>query len=342
MIITTLEELRMYFPTHALDSIEPMTGFLDNSEHDFLMEKLGYSLYGKLCCYYQDIGPSSLIEAIQTNTPLPYYARLLLLCQRCIVFDAFSRAIGVQVVSINNAGVNVSVAEDYAKADKETVETYRQTCIKEAHAAVNRLLATLEQWTKEVASTEKTDTPEEREPSCKEEITDLWRQSRYYFLAAGLLIPSAQVLQEYLNIYDSREKFIQMLPDLRFVQEEIIAPAIGEELCDYFVDLSLRGTCDKFLCRVIHKLRKVHATYLEERTAVLKTAQARRQAAHDEGDKLIKAVVEYLSLHQSDLPEDVVSLSPFYVPQADACRCPQQRFRNNSAGSAMFVTPALD
>ena len=44
------------------------------------------------------------------------------------------------------------------------------------------------------------------------EIVKFWRSSRFFYLAAQLLIPSATVLQEYLNIYDSREKFIQMLP----------------------------------------------------------------------------------------------------------------------------------
>jgi hypothetical protein len=56
-----------------------------------------------------------------------------------------------------------------------------------------------------------------------------------------MLIPSARVLQEYFNIYDSREKFIQMLPDLRFLQEEILAPAIGEDLCAYLVKFATTG-----------------------------------------------------------------------------------------------------
>ena len=49
MIITTIQELRLASPAHALDSIDGLVGFIDNSEHDFLEEKLGTPLYDSLC-----------------------------------------------------------------------------------------------------------------------------------------------------------------------------------------------------------------------------------------------------------------------------------------------------
>ena len=44
MIITTIQELRLASPAHALDSIDGLVGFIDNSEHDFLEDKLGTHL----------------------------------------------------------------------------------------------------------------------------------------------------------------------------------------------------------------------------------------------------------------------------------------------------------
>ena len=75
----------------------------------------------------------------------------------------------------------------------------------------------------------------------RDEIVALWRQSRYFYLAASLLIPSCEVLQSYLNIYDSREKFIQLLPDLQFIQEEIIGNAIGDDLLQLVIAFSRDG-----------------------------------------------------------------------------------------------------
>lgn len=152
MIITTIEELRLHSPAHALDSIDSLVGFIDNSEHDFLEEKLGTPLYQKLQEWYDQ--NQSLMSQVSApmigDTTLPPYNRLCLLAQRCVAFDALGRAIGMQVVSVNNSGVNQMVAEDYIAPDKngKTIEMYRDTCNREAHAAVNQLLRQLEMWCK--------------------------------------------------------------------------------------------------------------------------------------------------------------------------------------------------
>lgn len=339
MLIKSLQELRLFFPSHALQSIDPLAGFIDNSEHDFLQDKLGTPLYNDLCQYYATASPS-LVEDENTS----YRNRLLLMAQRVVAFDAFSRAIGVHAVSISNAGVNISVADDYVKPDKEAIDAYKQTCIKEAHSAVNRLLATLEEWTQYADASEEPD----------EELTaivSLWRQSRFFYLAAELLIPSAKVLQEYLNIYDSREKFIQLLPDLRYIQEEMLIPAIGEELTDYLVSQSQQSPAtvseasleDKLIIRTIHSVRKFMAAALEERTEILRTSNNRRAKAHDEQVRLLQSLKEHIARHQDDflsLSEDAMKASPLYIDPEDT-RDPYPLFENNQCGNAIFVTPPL-
>lgn len=152
MIITTIEELRLHSPAHALDSIDSLVGFIDNSEHDFLEEKLGTPLYQHLQAWYDE--NQALMSQVSApmigDTTLPPYNRLCLLAQRCVAFDALGRAIGMQVVSVNNSGVNQMVTDDYVAPDKngKTIEMYRDTCNREAHAAVNQLLRQLEQWCK--------------------------------------------------------------------------------------------------------------------------------------------------------------------------------------------------
>ena len=319
MIITTIEELRRCLPSHAIDHIEAFKGYIDNSEHEFLLQPLGQPLYDKLCDWYDQNQPTySEVEDRETG----YWNRLLLIAQRCVAFDTMSRAIDQQAISINGAGINFASADDYKPADRDAINAAKLSYQKEAHSALNRLLYTLEQWTAQCPAAEdvKEDTQE------LFEICKFWRSSRYFYLVAQLLIPSAVVLQEYLNIYDSREKFIQMLPDLHFIQEEIIAPAIGEDFCEFLVGMQTTGGTKrdataavssepKVLAddseipattrRLLHKLRKIEATLLEGRTRVIKVDKDRKIQAHDEGIRLLGQWREYCQLHQSAILKDL-------------------------------------
>ena len=319
MIITTIEELRRCLPSHAIDHIEAFKGYIDNSEHEFLLQPLGQPLYDKLCDWYDENQPTySEVEDRDTG----YWNRLLLIAQRCVAFDAMSRAIDQQAISINGAGINFASADDYKPADRDAINAAKLSYQKEAHSALNRLLYTLEQWTAQ-CPTEEDVTAETQELY---EICKFWRSSRYFYLVAQLLIPSAVVLQEYLNIYDSREKFIQMLPDLHFIQEEIIAPAIGEDFCEFLVGMQTTGGTKrdataavssepKVLAddseipattrRLLHKLRKIEATLLEGRTRVIKVDKDRKIQAHDEGIRLLGQWREYCQLHQSAILKDL-------------------------------------
>lgn len=320
MIITTIEELRLCFPSHAIDHIDAFVGYIDNSEHEFLLQPLGQPLYNKLCDWYDahKDKDATTVDDKQAG----YYNKLLLIAQRCVAFDAMSRAIDQQAISINGSGINFASAEDYKAADGEAINRAKQSYQKEAHSALNRLLYTLEQWTAQ-CPTEEDVTADTQELY---EICKFWRSSRYFYLAAQLLIPSATVLQEYLNIYDSREKFIQMLPDLHFIQEEQIAPAIGEDFCEFLVGMQLKGgtkrdataavsSTPKVLAddsdippttrRLLHKLRKIESTLLEGRTKVIKIDKDRKIQAHDEGIRLLGQWREYCQLHQSAILKDL-------------------------------------
>ena len=382
MIVSTLEELRLYSPANAIDNIDTIQGFLDSSEQDFLSEKLGQKLYDSLTVYYRQLRDNGKVEtfvsSIVNGDALTPYARLLNLCQRCVTFDALGRAVDMQAISVNGAGVNVATATDYAKADNDAVRNYKATCVKEAHAAVNRILVVLEDWTKDIAQlAEKSSTDENINSSTDEninsstdetssddtlpeekEIVALWRKSRYFFLAASLIIPSASVLQEYLNIYDSREKFIQMLPDLRYLQEDVLAPAIGDDLTEYIVTMSqqlgetvsedsktLTESQQRLLLRIIHKARKAMARLLESRTMQFRTTDQRRETARTEGNRLVQDLGEFITVHYKELPDaalDAFKKSPLYASvDDDETNDYTPQFQNNQEGNAMFITPAI-
>jgi len=322
MIITTTEELRRCLPSHAIDHIEAFKGYIDNSEHEFLLQPLGQPLYDKLCDWYDENQTYSEVEDRETG----YWNRLLLIAQRCVAFDTMSRAIDQQAISINGAGINFASADDYKPADRDAINAAKLSYQKEAHSALNRLLYTLEQWTAQCPAEEDvTADTEELYEICK-----FWRSSRYFYLAAQLFIPSATVLQEYWTYFDSREKFIQMLPDLHFIQEEQIAPAIGEDFCETLVDMQLKGgtkrdataatsSTPKVLAddsdippttrRLLHKLRKIAATLLEGRTKVIKVDKDRRIAARDEGMRLLSDWLTWCQQHQTAILRDLDTLA---------------------------------
>ena len=161
-------------------------------------------------------------------------------------------------------------------------------------------------------------------------------------------------MQAYLNIYDSREKFIQMLPDLQFIQEEIIANSIGEDLLKVVIDFArdgklpestdavansplstLHSTLDEpTLQRLVHRLRKVMVALLVGRTAVLKYAKEQKVQAHDDGVRMLQNVVEYL---RSLIPEEPAP-APATDKTAKECGCPCQ---GSQAGAAMWTPPLL-
>jgi len=322
MIITSIQELRLVSPSHAFDTIDGLVGFIDNSEHGFLEDKLGTPLYNALCQWYdQNPVMRSSVADYQTG----YWSRLLLMAQRVVGFDALGRAAGMQGVSVNNAGINVSVADDYPKAAKESIDDYRKTSFTEALKSCDLMLATLEQWTTEAATavsgTAPSDLPAGEGTAAansqfsilnsqfedeRSEIVTLWRQSRYFYIAASMLIPSAVVLQQYLDFDESREKFIRMLPDLRFIQEEIIANSIGEEYLDHLIDVSVNTAGDAqpittkspVELRIIHQLRRVIVAWLISRTKVLKYDKEAKLQAHDDGVRKLQDTCDFIRRHQ--------------------------------------------
>lgn len=372
MIISTVAELRLYIPNHAMDNLEGIKGSIYNSENDFLMEKLGRELYTELLKQYADMDEYKIqkfIDNIQTNAEITPWMQLLSIAQRVVAFDCMGRSVNIRAVSDNGQGINVAEADNYKAAEVKSLDNYRMDATKEAHSAVNIMLNLLEYWTKH-SQTINSEDPELSE-SDKDELTivNLWKSSRYYYLCSTLLLPSAEILNSnYLDIYDNREKFIRMIPDLKFIQEEKINPAFGEEFIDMMSSIGVIGTEKmktidattnsettlttdqvQLLTRIVHKLRKVESVMLEERTEILKTSKERRMKAHDEAEMLLKNALDYLILNQNVITginqdiKNAVALSPWYVnPDDTTVDTNECKFQNNKRGNALFVTPSLN
>lgn len=349
MILSTNEELRLHIPSNAVDEVNLLQGILDNSEHDFLEDKLGTPLYNRLCEYYYTITPSDFyISVTGGDYKSDPWAVLLLASQRVVANDAFARFAYQQLISVNGAGVNMASSNDYATADSQMLDKGVQGYKKEAMVSLNNILLQLETWAEQVNSPMTIDEQKEDEnvPNKDEnvpnedenvqneaiaEIVSLWQQSKYYYLHADLLIPTCALLQRFIDIYENRDKFIRLLPDLRFIQDEYIADAIGEDTVSALLH-SIDPTDEKLL----RKVRRLMVAHLEERTTVLTIDKQRRQQAHDEAVSLKESIMNMLKAREeANKPESADT------PADSAPTAQSEGFKNNQEGSRMFVSPML-
>lgn len=343
MILSTTKELRLHIPSNAIDEISSLQGILDNSEKDFLRDKLGDSLYNRLCEYYQTVSPDDFYKAVSNgeHSQQPWM-QLLLMAQRMVTYDAMSRFAYTQALSINGTGINVASSEDYGTASQDLLDKGVQGYKREAMVSLNQMLVMLEGWAKDCVkktaqSVPNTDnsvpkTDESVQTSEIEEITNLWKESTYYYLHHDLLIATCADLQQYLDIYESREKFIRLLPDLHFIQDEYISEAIGEDTVQRL--LHTDDPNDKPLLR---KVRRLMVAHLEERTTILTIDKARRAAAHNEAIALRTSVLRLMEMRKA---ADAAN-NPPDKPSTNATDSTSKGYENNQPDSKIFVSPLL-
>lgn len=353
MILSTTKELRLHIPSNAIDEISSLQGILDNSEKDFLRDKLGDSLYNRLCEYYQTISPDDFFMAVSNgeHSKQPWM-QLLLMAQRMVTYDAMSRFAYTQALSINGAGINMASSDDYGTASKDLLDKSVQGYKREAMVSLNQMLVMLEGWARKMETpaliadadtTEPLPTEPEGEPlpteqederhKAIEEISVLWQESQYYYLHHDLLIATCADLQQYLDIYESREKFIRLLPDLHFIQDEYISEAIGEDTVQ-----RLLHTTDPNDKPLLRKVRRLMVAHLEERTTILTIDKARRTAAHNEAIALRTSVLRLMEMRKA---VDAVNNTPIDKPSTNTTDSTSKGYENNQPDSKIFVSPLL-
>lgn len=343
MILSTIKELRLHIPSNAIDEINSLQGILDNSEKDFLRDKLGDSLYNRLCEYYQTVSPDDFYMAVSNGEHAQQpWMQLLLMAQRMVTYDAMSRFAYTQALSINGTGINVASSDDYGTASKDLLDKGVQGYKREAMVSLNQMLVMLEGWARKMAtpaaiaeadSTDQPTTePKDEQHKAIEEISLLWQESQYYYAHHDLLIATCADLQQYLDIYENREKFIRLLPDLHFIQDEYISEAIGEDTVQHL--LHTDNPNDKPLLR---KVRRLMVAHLEERTTILTIDKARRAAAHNEAIALRSSVLRLMEMRKA---ADAANTTPDN-PSTNTTDSTSKGYENNQPDSKIFVSPLL-
>ena len=377
MIISTNQELRLHVPSNAIDDIATIQGILDNSEKDVLKDKLGASLYNRLCEEYKKLDPLDFYNHVQDGTYIQHpWEELLLNAQRVVANEAMARFAYQQIISINGAGVNIASSNDYDAASEKLLDKGVAGYKKEALVSLNNLLLMLENMAKmantpigaNVPKDESTDVPKDdstkgdgdtEDPPTQptkeeihaalEDIILLWQESRYYYLHHDLLIPTCEIMQQYLDIYDSRDKFIRLIPDMLFIQSEYLEEAFGE---DFIPRLLQADENDKML----KKARQLVAAYLKERTSVISFDKLTRSTAHNDAITVRESIHRLLKKEEAEKQAKIdaakaENASEGSTPSSSTSNASSasssndkdgsEVYDNNQKGSRIFVTPIL-
>lgn len=315
MLISTTEELRAFLPSHVFRNLDTMLGFFENSEHDFLRERIGEPLLNEANSKYIELFPDGIVpqSGISSSDQTPDHSidnwrTFISLCQRCIVYDAFARAADISAVSPNDMGLNVSSSENYDAASDKLIDRYKSSLNREAHAASNRLLIKLEEW--ERLSRSLTDSEEELDTDNASivDIISLWKESPTYYLVDGLLFNTATEFHRFVNIYDSRDRFIELLPDIRYCQELHIECEIGTDLLYALKQKNRDGNMNAVENRAYVMLQRTLSLYVEARSKMFN-----RPPARDEACGYMNRTLEYLKAHQLEIADNAAwKLSPLY------------------------------
>ena len=382
MILSTNQELRLILPSNAVDEIANLQGVLDNSEKDFLQDKLGKPLYTRLCEYYTTLGGDGFYQQLTDGS----YAQkpwsvLLNLAQRMVVNDAMARYAYQQILSVNGAGVNIASSTDYDPATEKLLDKGVAGYRMEAMVSLNNLLKLLENWavgintpaeaaatkdgsastevqkgkstevqngeSTEVQNDESTEVPKDESTEAHtaiEEIVLLWQESKYYYLHHDLLFPTCSVLEQYLSVHDNRDKFIRLLPDIRYVQDEYIADVFGDELIDRLQHADDRD-------KLLRKVRRLMTAYLVERTTVIAFDKATRMLAHNESVSLRDSVYRLLNAEKqaqesadSNASSSTSTTSTASTTSSASSTSAEDKsggYENNQEGGKIFVTPLM-
>lgn len=355
MILFTNQELRLQIPSNAVDEVANLQGMLDNSEKDFLKPRLGASLYDRLCKYYASIEPNDFCDTVingnYTDNP---WSELLLYAQRMVANDAMVQNVEKQILSVNGSGINVASSSDFAAATKDQIAQGKESYRQSAMTSLNNMLSLLEGWAKEIntpmpidTSGEHTDSgndaateAETKRHEAIEEIVTLWQESEYYYYHKDLLFPTCESLRPYLDIYGNRDKFVRLIPDMLFIQSEYLEEAFGE---DFIPRLLQADENDKML----KKARQLVAAYLKQRTSVINFDKLTRSLAHDDAITIRESIHRLLKKEKAeaqaklDAANEKADLAKSDTSNESASDDSSEGYKNNQAGSRIFVTPLL-
>lgn len=228
MIIRHIEEVTAVYPTSQWDSLDLIKPLFAKVERTKLSNYLGIQLLSWLNNRYDMLADSQTGLVAIDDAAIEDKEDLLLLnvlrtSQEVVVYIALSNNVRILSSSLNQGGgFNSMTATDYEQSSDAQLKALSQELWRNAMDSLDSLLILLEQDAKE-----------------DKVLTDMWKQSNFYYMHSDLIFRTADELSNYVNIEGGRAAYIQMTPSLRNIQNQNIETRIGRELTQLLTD----GSC---------------------------------------------------------------------------------------------------
>ena len=336
MLLTTDDEIRSLMPTSKWNDVDMLLSCVEEEEQNVVINLLGDELMNRFVAEYErlkaehgGITPDVLRPDDFSDQPERRTVRAIRICQKIQLFLALAHNAGLMSVQFNSGGgLNQATAEYYDKADDKSVDRFVKDAYMKANRNVDELLTMLEM--------------DARSPEPM--WAEAWKQSPYYYEHSDLLITTALQMQFFLNINSSRQRFIDLLPDLQFVQQHYIKPRLGDKLTEALIRFNTSNDVIRYPYHpegegsqhpiypdamlawddAIRRVRMAVAIFTEWRNP-----QLRRKESLDEANLSIASAVSYISENQ-DYFMPYVESSPFYVkPVVEEELTDEERQRQN-------------
>ena len=285
MLLTERREIDIFLPTSVQESAESILTLAADAEETYLLPVLGRPLFDHVDELYQQVTLDDDWFLPQNRKGSSPQQKLIRLCQEVVVYMTLANNAGLFSVSLNDAGLNTPSTQGYEEADEKRIDRFVKDAWKKGHRAIDRLLLFLEE--------DATDT-------FAQNFTRLWKSSRYFYENHDTLFTTAVEFNRYVNIDESREWFVQLLPDIRFCQDTYLAPQVGYTLMEELTDALTsprEDIADEHLYvwdTAIKKLRLALALHVEARNEKL-----RRKTSRGEADLSLERAKDYIRNHQS-------------------------------------------
>lgn len=304
MIVTSTDELSAYLPSSLYDRADSLLTLTEETEENVLVPILGRKLYETVCEKYQELldEHGGVTAAFIQGNDVTSDVRLVRLCQSPVVYMTLARSTGILNVSLNEGGgMNQLTTTGFDRPDKDSINRFERDAFFKGRRGIDRLLLFLE----------------EDAQSTEPQYAELWRTSRYFYKQGDLLFTTAIEMNRFLDIEESREKFISMLPDIRYCQNVYIEPVIGDDLLQALVDWCTgrkesEAAADEQKAKVWNKaidnLRMALALYIESRRP-----EKQRRYSENEASLSLHKAKDYIREHQDDFGE-AIKTSPLYTP----------------------------
>lgn len=330
MFITTVQEINAYLPTSVYSNNDGLLSLMEDTEDVYILPILGSKLFDRLADYYQTLCEESddTLPFLVKQKKVEPEVKLLKMIQKSVIYLTLANHSGLLSVSLNDGGGFNTVSTDgFEPAGKEEIGRFERDAFFEGKRGIDRILTFLEMDAK-------SDTPK---------FSDDWKESRYYYKNTDSLFNTADCYNRYCDISGSREKFVSLLPIIRKAQSAYIAPMLGDDLMEAFVnyqvnkDVPVTEDDDKtIVLRVWDKALDKIRLALAVRTDALSKTGAKGEA-ESQADLFLYQAKEYIVKNQEYFLPYIETSSLYIAPVAEDKGETLPDFNGQNDDDAIFV-----